>query len=58
MGSFFSCDFSGTSSTLCNQLYKSLGVCPFLLQTQMNFFGPVFTDNSAQQEWGRYTPEA
>lgn len=58
MGSFFSCLFSGTSSTLCNQLYESLGVCPFVLQTQVNFFAPVFTGNSTQQRGGRCTPEA
>lgn len=58
MGFFFSCDFSGTSSTLCKQLYRSLGVCPYLLQTQMSFFDPVFTDNSTRQGWGWYRPEA
>lgn len=58
MGFFFSCDFSGTNSTLCNELYKSLGVCPYPLQTQTSFFDPVFTDNSTQQGWGWYRPEA
>lgn len=58
MGSFFSCHFSGTTSTLCNQLCNSLGVCPFVLQIQVNFFAPVITGNSTQQGEGRCTPEA